>query len=248
MTMHQNPKRDDRAVRNPLIWILGAGALAAGAALWPMAHGVAKPAFSIPAPKIDEPAGPTSETAVLSGGCFWGVQAVFQHVKGVTDAVSGYSGGSKDTALYQLVGTGRTGHAESVRISFDPRVISYGKILQIYFSVATDPTELNRQGPDTGTQYRSEIFIANDAQKRVAEAYVAQLDKAQVFGRPIVTRVDPLTGFYPAEAYHQDFATLHPDYPYIVYNDLPKIENLRRLFPDLYRPKPKLVSEAGTTE
>jgi peptide-methionine (S)-S-oxide reductase len=225
-----------------------AGLLAAGAAFWPIVHGVAEPAAAVPAPVIDEPNTATSETAVVAGGCFWGVQGVFQHVKGVTQALSGYSGGAKDTALYQLVGTGQTGHAESVRISFDPRVISYGRILQLYFSVATDPTELNRQGPDEGTQYRSEIFVANDAQKRVASAYVAQLDKAGVFSRPIVTRVDPLRGFYPAEGYHQNFAALHPDNGYIAYNDLPKIENLRRMYPDLFRPKPKLVSEAGGTD
>ncbi len=229
-------------------WTLCAGLLAAGAAFWPIAHGAAEPALAVPAPAIDEPSTASTETAVVAGGCFWGVQGVFQHVKGVTEALSGYSGGAKDTALYQSVGTGQTGHAESVRISFDPRVISYGKILQLYFSVATDPTELNRQGPDVGSQYRSVIFAANAAQKRVAEAYVAQLDKAGVFSRPIVTRIDPLRGFYPAEGYHQNFAALHPDNGYIAYNDLPKIENLRRLYPDLYRPKPKLVSESGGTE
>lgn len=229
-------------------WISCAGLLAAGAAFWPIAHSAAEPALAVPAPAIDEPNTAATETAVVAGGCFWGVQAVFQHVKGVNEAVSGYSGGAKDTAAYQLVGTGRTGHAESVRISFDPRVISYGKILQLYFSVATDPTELNYQGPDVGSQYRSDIFVASDAQKRVAEAYVAQLDKAGVFSRPIVTRVDPLTGFYPAEGYHQNFAALHPDNGYIAYYDLPKIENLQRLYPDLYREKPKLVGEAGAME
>jgi peptide-methionine (S)-S-oxide reductase len=243
MNLHRNPTRV-RAVS--LAWIVGAGLLAAGAALWPVARSTAEPAVAVPAPAADEPAGATSETAVVAGGCFWGVQGVFQHVRGVTAAVSGYSGGKKDTAFYQLVGTGRTGHAESVRVSFDPRVISYGKILQIYFSVATDPTELNHQGPDVGSQYRSVIFAANDKQRQVAEAYVAQLNKAGVYGRPVVTKVDPLTGFYPAEGYHQDFATLHPDNSYIAYNDLPKIENLRRIFPSLYRPKPRLVSESGT--
>jgi peptide-methionine (S)-S-oxide reductase len=247
MGFHRQVPRDRRG-DHVLIWILGAGLLAAGAAFLPIAHSAAAPAVAVPPPAIDEPSTASTETAVVSGGCFWGVQGVFQHVKGVNEALSGYSGGAKDTALYQLVGTGETGHAESVRISFDPRVISYGKILQLYFSVATDPTELNRQGPDVGSQYRSEIFVASDAQKRVADAYVAQLNKAGVFSRPIVTRVDPLTGFYPAEGYHQNFATLHPDNGYIAYNDLPKIYNLRRMFPDLYRAKPKLVGEAGATE
>ncbi len=224
------------------------GLLASGAALWPNALGAAEPARAVPAPTIDETNTASTETAVVAGGCFWGVQAVFQHVKGVSEAVSGYSGGAKDAAAYQLVGTGRTGHAESVRIRFDPRVISYGKILQLYFSVATDPTELNRQGPDVGNQYRSEIFVAGNAQKRVAEAYVAQLSKSTVFGRPVVTRVDPLAGFYPAEDYHQNFATLHPDNGYIAYYDLPKLDALRRLYPDLYREKPVLVGEAGATE
>lgn len=228
-------------------WISCAGLLAAGAALWPIADGAAAPR-SVPAPAIDQSNTAPTETVVVAGGCFWGVQGVFQHVKGVSEAVSGYSGGARDTAHYQLVGTGETGHAESVRISFDPRVISYGKILQLYFSVATDPTELNHQGPDVGSQYRSDIFVTSDAQKRVAAAYVAQLDKAGVFPRPIVTRVDPLTGFYPAEGYHQNFATLHPDNSYIAYYDLPKIETLHRLYPDLYRARPKLVSETGETE
>jgi peptide-methionine (S)-S-oxide reductase len=221
---------------------------ASGAVLWPDARIAAEPARAVPAPAIDESNTAVTETAVVAGGCFWGVQGVFQHVKGVSEAISGYSGGAKDTAAYQLVGTGQTGHAESVRISFDPRVISYGKILQLYFSVATDPTELNHQGPDVGSQYRSDLFVASDAQRRIAKAYVAQLDKANVFGRPIVTRVDPLTGFYPAEDYHQNFATLHPDNGYIAYYDLPKIESLHRLYPALYREKPKLVGEAGETE
>jgi len=177
----------------------------------------------------------------LAGGCFWGVQAVFQHTKGVTSAVSGYAGGDAKTAHYEVVGTGRTGHAESVAVTFDPRQISYGRILQIYFSVAHNPTELNRQGPDVGTQYRSAIFYADDEQRRVAGAYIAQLDKAHVFNAPIVTRLEPLHGFYPAENYHQDFAVLHPSYPYIVFNDLPKVENLKRLFPHDYRDTPVTV-------
>ncbi len=170
------------------------------------------------------------------------MQAVFQHVKGVTQAVSGYAGGSKETASYEIVSSGRTGHAESVQVTFDPAKISLGRILQIYFSVAHDPTQLNRQGPDSGTQYRSAIFYQDDAQKSIAQAYIAQLDKAGVFKRPIVTQVNPLTGFYPAEAYHQDYATLHPAQPYIAINDLPKVENLQRVFGDLYREHPVLVS------
>ncbi|MGA9137821.1 MAG: peptide-methionine (S)-S-oxide reductase MsrA [Methylovirgula sp.] len=222
------------------------GLFAAGAAVWPVARSAAQPA--VPAPAIDEPNTASTETAVIAGGCFWGVQAVFQHVKGVSEALSGYSGGARDTAHYQLVGTGETGHAESVRIRFDPRVISYGKILQLYFSVATNPTELNRQGPDVGSQYRSEIFVANDAQRRVAEAYVAQLNKSGVFSRPVVTRVGSLRGFYPAEGYHQNFAALHPDNGYIAYNDLPKLDALRHLYPNLYRAAPTLVKVAGGTE
>jgi peptide-methionine (S)-S-oxide reductase len=207
----------------------------------------AEQAVVIPAPAVDTaaPSGAGLQTIVVAGGCFWGVQAVFQHTKGVTAAVSGYAGGEKQTAHYEMVGTGRTGHAESVAVTFDPRQISYGKILQIYFSVAHNPTELNRQGPDTGTQYRSAIFYANDDQKRMADAYIAELNKAHVYGRPIVTRLETLTGFYPAETYHQDFAVLHPSYPYIVVNDLPKVENLKGLFADVYRDTPVTVMAAG---
>lgn len=203
----------------------------------------AEPAVTIPAPTVDETAraGATSETIVLAGGCFWGVQAVFQHTKGVTQAVSGYAGGKKDTAHYEMVGTGRTGHAESVSVTFDPGQITYGKILQVYFSVAHNPTELNRQGPDSGTQYRSEIYYGDQEQKRVADAYIVQLDAAHVFGRPLVTKVEALPGFYAAEDYHQDFAVLHPTYPYIAFNDLPKVDNLKRLFPALYRDTPVTV-------
>lgn len=212
--------------------------------LWLGPIQAAEPAVVIPAPAVDAPAssGNSRQTVVLAGGCFWGVQGVFQHTKGVTQALSGYSGGSKDTAEYETVSTGRTGHAESVEVTFDPRQISYGKILQIYFSVVHDPTQLNRQGADTGTQYRSAIFYTDADQKRVAEAYVDQLTKAGVFTRPIVTQIMPLGGFYPAEAYHQDYATVHPNQPYIAYNDLPKIENLKRLFADFYRDKPVLVA------
>jgi peptide-methionine (S)-S-oxide reductase len=202
----------------------------------------AEAAFVLPPPALDSAGAARGlQTAVLAGGCFWGVQAVYQHTKGVTQAVSGYAGGQKDTAHYEMVGTGRTGHAESVSITFDPRQISYGTILQIYFSVVHNPTQLNRQGPDFGTQYRSAIFYGDDEQKRVASAYVAQLQQAHVFAGPIVTKLDPLSGFYPAEDYHQDFLVLHPSYPYIVFNDLPKLENLKQLFPDYYRETPVTV-------
>ena len=182
---------------------------------------------------------------MIAGGCFWGVQGVFQHTAGVVNAVSGYAGGSKSTADYNMVSTGSTGHAESVEIKYDPKKISYGKILQIFFSVAHDPTQLNRQGPDSGTQYRSAIFTTSDEQKKVAEAYIAQLNGAKVFNKPIVTKVGALEAFYPAEAYHQDYLTLHPSQPYIAMHDLPKVENLKRLFPDVYRAEPVLVSKTG---
>jgi len=174
------------------------------------------------------------QSAVLSGGCFWGVQAVFQHVKGVMSATSGYSGGAAKTAEYEIVSTGETGHAESVQIVYDPALITYGELLRVFFSVAHDPTQLNRQGPDEGSQYRSAIFYGNDEQKRIAEAYIEQLNQAKVFARPIVTQVAALAAFYPAEAYHQNYATLHPNQPYIVFNDAPKVEHLKQQFPDLY--------------
>ena len=201
----------------------------------------------IPPPALDEPTNvpATSEVAVLAGGCFWGVQGVFQHVEGVTSAVSGYAGGGADTAHYRMVGMGTTGHAESVRITFDPRRVSYGRILQIYFSVAHDPTELNRQGPDVGTQYRSAIFPTNAEQRRIAEAYIAQIDQAHLFAGAVVTTVEVGREFYPAEDYHQDFLTRNPTYPYIAINDLPKIEALKRLFPELYRATPALVIAAA---
>jgi len=193
-------------------------------------------AAPLPDPKIDAPLATAkgTQTAVFAGGCFWGVEAVFEHVKGVTQVVSGYSGGSADTAKYDAVSSGGTGHAESVRISYDPSRISYGQLLQVFFSVAHDPTELNRQGPDTGTQYRSAVFFANDEQKRVAEAYIAQLQGVRAFPRPIVTQVTPLKAFYEAEVYHQGYLVRHPNQPYIVINDLPKIANLQRQFPALY--------------
>jgi peptide-methionine (S)-S-oxide reductase len=180
------------------------------------------------------PAPKGKQVAVLAGGCFWGVDAVFKHVKGVSSVVSGYSGGSVTTADYETVSTGTTGHAESVKITYDPSQISYSTLLRIFFSVATDPTELNRQGPDTGSQYRSVIFYTNDDQKQIALAYIDQLNKAKVFSRPIVTQVVPLKAFYPAESYHQNFLERHPDYPYIVFNDLPKLRQLHKQFPGLY--------------
>jgi peptide-methionine (S)-S-oxide reductase len=194
---------------------------------------------AVPAPAIDEARAstPGKQTAVISGGCFWGVQAVFQHVKGVISATSGYSGGSAKTAEYEIVSTGETGHAESVQIVYDPSQITYGELLRVFFSVAHDPTQLNRQGPDEGTQYRSSIFYANDEQKKIADTYIAQLDQAKVFPRRIVTTVVPLKAFYPAEAYHQNYATLHPNQPYIVFNDAPKVEHLRMQFPALYTGK-----------
>ena len=199
----------------------------------------ATPAAAFPEPTQDAPRATDAgrQTAVISGGCFWGIQAVFQHVKGVISATSGYSGGSAQTAEYETVSTGETGHAESVEIVFDPSQITYGELLRVFFSVAHDPTQLNRQGPDDGTQYRSSIFYGNDEQKRIAEAYIAQLDKAKVFPSPIVTKVVPLQAFYPAEAYHQNYATLHPNQPYIMFNDAPKVAHLRQQFPDLYTGK-----------
>ena len=193
-------------------------------------------ATPLPDPRIDAPlaTAKATQTAVFAGGCFWGVEAVFEHVKGVTEVVSGYSGGSADTAKYDAVSSGGSGHAESVRVSYDPSSISYGQLLRVLFSVAHDPTELNRQGPDSGTQYRSVVFFANDEQKRVTEAYIAQLQAARAFARPIVTQVTPLKAFYDAEAYHQDYLARNPTQPYIVINDLPKIANLQRQFPALY--------------
>jgi peptide-methionine (S)-S-oxide reductase len=222
------------------VLFLGA-ALLGGAGLFFAARAADYP-HVVPPPALDESAGPaTSEVAVLAGGCFWGVQGVFEHVKGVTKAVSGYAGGDKAQAEYETVSSGKTGHAESVEITFDPRQISYGRLLQIYFSVAHDPTELNRQGPDTGTQYRSAIFPRDEEQAHLAQAYIAQLDQAHVFDRAIATRIEPGRSFYAAEGYHQDYLTRHPNSPYIVVNDLPKVDALKRLFPDVYRADPVLV-------
>jgi peptide-methionine (S)-S-oxide reductase len=203
--------------------------------------GASEPAVIIPPPAMDATAKDGLETAIVAGGCFWGVQAVFQHVDGVESAVSGYAGGTVADPDYNQVSAGATGHAEAVEVKFDPAKISYGKVLQIFFSVAHNPTQLNRQGPDVGTQYRSAIFFASDEQKKVAEAYIDQLDAAGPFGQPIVTEVSGLQTFYPAEDYHQDYAFLHPDQPYIAWNDLPKVENLKGMFPDMWRDEPKLV-------
>lgn len=229
-----------------LIALTGALAVAGGFVFALQPRGEARQAATLPAPAIDEVVAPgaTTETAVFAGGCFWGVQGVYQHVKGVTNAVSGYAGGQKSTAEYNAVGTGRTGHAESVEVTYNPHEVSYGRLLQIFFSVAHDPTELNRQGPDVGTQYRSTIFPNSAEQERVARAYVAQLDHTRAFRAPIVTTFESGKAFFPAEDYHQDFLTLNPTYPYIVVNDLPKIEDLKRQFPTLYRAEPVLVLQA----
>ncbi|RAN81222.1 peptide-methionine (S)-S-oxide reductase [Bacillus sp. SRB_336] len=198
--------------------------------------------MKLPAPAVDAVAPAHNEaTAVFAGGCFWGIEAVFEHVKGVHKVVAGYSGGSADTASYEQVSTGDTGHAESVRVQFDPKQVSYGTLLQVFFSVALDPTELNRQGPDTGTQYRSAIFYGNDEQKRIATNYIAQLTAAKAFPAPIVTQVVPLKAFYPAEAYHQHYFSEHPGNPYIVINDAPKVAHLQQLFPALYQPERQVV-------
>lgn len=196
-------------------------------------------ATSLPDPDLDAPLSKVKgeQKAVLAGGCFWGVEAVFEHVKGVIDVKSGYSGGSADAADYRKVSTGQTGHAEAVLVTYDPSQVTYGQLLKVFFSVAHDPTELNRQGPDRGTQYRSAIFYATEEHKKIATAYIEQLNRAQVFDRPIVTQLNPLQSFHDAEAYHQDYLAQHPDEPYIVINDLPKVENLRKQLPGLYKAK-----------
>jgi len=231
-------------IRNSLA---GAFALAVVAGLAATAPAAAEQAFKIPPPAMDAAAnaGAGLQTVVLAGGCFWGVQAVYQHTEGVTKAVSGYSGGTKETAQYEIVSSGRTGHAEAVEVTFDPKIVSYGKILQIFFSVAHDPTQLDRQGPDIGPQYRSAIFTTTAEHKAVTDAYIAQLNRSGVYKRPIVTKVGALEAFYPAEDYHQDYAYLHPMQPYIYINDRPKVENLKRLFGDLYREKPVLLRAAA---
>jgi peptide-methionine (S)-S-oxide reductase len=243
MTTEIRPEKRPTPLSRRAAFLVSALLLAAGASFI-ISRSSAAEARVVPAPAIDEPTAgaPASEVAVLAGGCFWGVQGVFQHVEGVTRAVSGYAGGDMKSAHYETVSGGGTGHAESVQVTFDPRKISYGRILQIYFSVVHDPTELNRQGPDVGTQYRSAIFPQNAEQARIAKAYIAQLDQAHVYNAAIVTRIEPDKMFFPAEAYHQDFLTRHPSYPYIVFNDLPKIEALKRLFPQVYRADPVLVA------
>ncbi|GAB3647764.1 peptide-methionine (S)-S-oxide reductase MsrA [Ramlibacter alkalitolerans] len=225
---------------NRLIFVVAALALAGWAFV---GSGVAaEKAVQLPPPAQDVNGTAATETAVFAGGCFWGVQAVFQHTKGVLSAVSGYAGGEQGTAHYEQVGSGRTGHAESVQVTYDPRQVSFGTLLQVYFSVAHDPTTLNRQGPDSGSQYRSAVFYRDAQQKAVTERYIAQLDAAKVFPSRIVTQVTPLKAFYPAEAYHQDYATRHPESPYIATFDLPKIANLKAMLPQLYRDKPVLVA------
>ncbi|WP_120967490.1 peptide-methionine (S)-S-oxide reductase MsrA [Comamonas sp. lk] len=224
---------------------LAACSLAAAALLLQAAPSLAQTPRRIPAPISDIAATTAgSDNAVFAGGCFWGVQGVFQHVKGVSNAVSGYSGGEAKSARYDDVGSGRTGHAEAVRITYDPQLISYGKLLQIYFSVAHDPTELNRQGPDRGTQYRSTVFAQNPEQARIAKEYIAQLNQAKTYGKPLATTIEMSKPFYAAEDYHQDYLTLHPNQPYIVINDLPKIEDLKRSFPEVYQATPSLVRQA----
>jgi peptide-methionine (S)-S-oxide reductase len=231
-------------MKKPLFLVAGIAALAVVASMLPLS---AETARLLPPPAADEKAGGTdTRTVVLAGGCFWGVQGVFQHVEGVTRAVSGYAGGEAATAQYEKVGRGTTGHAEAVRVTYDPRTVSLGKLLQIYFSVAHDPTELDRQGPDVGPQYRSTIFAGDEEQARLARAYIDQLDSSKSFGRRIATTIERGRAFYPAEGYHQDYLTLHPRQPYIVVHDLPKIESLKRLFPDVYRAEPVLVSRTGT--
>jgi len=227
---------------SPMRLAVGIGAMFSGVMLWHAPLFGAEAPVIIAPPAVDNPkaAGPM-QTAVLAGGCFWGVQGVFEHVRGVKKVVAGYAGGDKSTAQYETVSSGGTGHAESVKITFDPAAVSYGQILQIAFSVVHDPTQLNRQGPDVGTQYRSAIFYADDNQKRIAQAYISQLDQAHAFARPIATRVDPLAGFYEAEAYHQDYLIHNPTQPYIATYDLPKIENFRRTFPELYSGSPVLA-------
>ena len=216
----------DKATRVlSLLPVIGLAACTASSAAVPLPD----PAADIPVAKAKG-----TETAVLAGGCFWGIEAVFEHIRGVTDVVSGYSGGTADTAHYETVSSGRTGHAESVRITYDPSQVTYGQLLKVFFSVAHNPTELNRQGPDTGPQYRSAIFYTNDEQKRVAQAYIAQLQAAKIFPRAIVTEVGPLKAFYAAEAYHQNYAARNPTQPYIAIHDLPKVANLQRMFPSLY--------------
>ena len=236
--------------RRRLTLLCTAAALAVGAGVTLTATHAAESAVKIPAPTADSTTGAAgTQTAVFAGGCFWGVQGVFQRVNGVVQAVSGYAGGAKETAQYEMVGTGMTGHAESVKITYDPKKVSYGTLLQIYFSVAHDPTQLNRQDPDSGPQYRSAVFYADAAQKETTERYIAQLDGAKAYPKKIVTQVVPLTAFYTAEAYHQDYLTLHPESGYIARFDLPKVANLKSMFPQQFRAEPALVvARAGAAK
>ena len=234
-------KRSSGTAGRVTAWL--AAALVAGTALHVSTGVAAEAAVKIPAAAADATSSASGvQSAVFAGGCFWGVQGVFQRVDGVVQAVSGYAGGSKESARYELVGTGMTGHAEAVKVSYDPKKVSYATLLQVYFSVAHDPTQLNRQDPDSGPQYRSAVFVADDAQRQTVERYIGQLDAAKVYPKKIVTQVAPLTAFYPAEAYHQDYLTLHPESGYIARFDLPKIANLKSLFPAQYRAEPVLVS------
>lgn len=236
------------AVRRPGLRVLG-GLVALAALVLTLPQLRAEPAPVIPAPAADETGlEGASAVAVFAGGCFWGVQGVFQHVDGVLNAVSGYAGGAASSAHYDDVGSGNTGHAEAVQITYDPQRVTYGRLLQIYFSVAHDPTQLNRQGPDRGTQYRSAIFPMTQEQGQIAKGYIAQLNQAHVYGAPIATRIEPGKTFYPAEAYHQDFLARNPSHPYIVIHDLPKVAELQRVFPDVYQPKPVLVSAVAAAK
>jgi peptide-methionine (S)-S-oxide reductase len=229
--------------KTPVVLSLLTGVTVLG---WQLLYAAEDPVVIAP-PKLDSPkSAHAPQTAVLAGGCFWGVQGVFEHVKGVRKVLSGYSGGDKSGARYEAVSSGTTGHAESVQITFDPAEVSYGELLQIFFSVVHDPTQLNRQGPDSGKQYRSAIFYADESQKKIAQAYIAQLEKSRSFSGAIVTRVDALREFYPAEDYHQDFLIHNPRHPYIVFNDLPKVENFKRLFPDTYLGQPVMVGSTAT--
>nr|WP_248806564.1 peptide-methionine (S)-S-oxide reductase MsrA [Pseudomonas sp. MWU13-2100] len=235
-----------RKTKSPLLIFAGIATLSFSVLLFQRLAWSAEDAVQIAPPALDQAAGAHGKaTAVFAGGCFWGVQGVFQHVRGVENAVSGYTGGAADTARYESVGEGSTGHAESVQVTYDPSQVSYGQLLQVFFSVAHNPTELNRQGPDSGTQYRSAIFPMNAEQESIAKAYIAQLDTAKAFPAAIVTRIEDGKVFYPAEGYHQNYLTLHPNAPYIAINDLPKVENLKRLEPQLYRADPVLVPDVN---
>ncbi|KJK24892.1 methionine sulfoxide reductase A [Burkholderiaceae bacterium 16] len=247
MTTNSSTGASSWWTRSSTARLAGLVMLAAGLLAWQRAANSAEDAVRIPPPALDEKApSAQSETAVFAGGCFWGVQGVFQHVRGVKQVTSGYAGGAAGTAQYETVSGGNTGHAESVQVTFDPAQVTYGKLLQVFFSVAHNPTQLNYQGPDHGTQYRSAVFPLSAEQRSIAQAYIAQLGKANAFKAPIVTRIEDYKAFYPAESYHQNFLTNHPAHPYIVINDLPKIGYLKQMFPDLYRNDPVLLKVAGS--